>query len=67
MSQSIIPFIFMFVAMAVIAFSLILYVYRKGRTARASTQQRHWSLLQRSILLSIQAISSVLSFGLLWV
>ena len=55
MSQSIIPFIFMFVAMAVIAFSLMLYVYRKGK-----------NLLQRSILLSIQAISSVLSFGLLW-
>ena len=59
MSQSIIPFIFMFVAMAVIAFSLMLYVYRKGRIVRESTLQRHWSLLQRSILLSTQAISSV--------
>ena len=34
MSQSIIPFIFMFVAMAVIAFSLILYVYRKGKNSK---------------------------------
>lgn len=52
MSQSIIPFIFMFVAMAVIAFSLMLYVYRKGKNSKESTQQRHWNLLQRSILLS---------------
>lgn len=59
MSQSIIPFIFMFVAMAVIAFSLILYVYRKGKNSKESTQQRQWNLLQRSILLSTQAISSV--------
>lgn len=34
MSQSIIPFIFMFVAMAVIAFSLILYVYRRGKSSK---------------------------------
>ena len=34
MSQSIIPFIFMFVAMAVIAFSLMLYVYRKGKNSK---------------------------------
>lgn len=34
MSQSIIPFIFMFVAMAVIAFSLIFYVRRKGKNSK---------------------------------
>ena len=66
MSQSIIPFIFMFVAMAVIAFSLMLYVYRKGKNSKGVYTAKALELLQRSILLSIQAISSVLSFGLLW-
>ena len=41
MSQSIIPFIFMFVAMAVIAFSLMLYVYRKGKNSKRPLQNLH--------------------------